>query len=151
MSSKTQKNKANQSTINKSFDADKPHKSLSFFDIVAYILIPGPMILFYPLIMAMALQSNCINYLNKIYLIITCFLLNMFMFPILIPISIFVGSMFGFLMFPMMFCVYVSIFISDKLGFSSPIKDYIDNIKSIVPKFNVEYDDDELTEEYLDE
>lgn len=162
MSSKIQNNKTNRhSHPNKIQVDDKRHKtsstinssgkSLSFLDVVAYVLMPGPMILFYPLIVAMALQNNCIHYLNKIYLVLACFILNMFMLPILVPISIFIGSMFGFLMFPMMFCVYALIFISDKMGISSPLKGYVDNIKTIVPKFNVEYDDDELTEEYLDE
>lgn len=125
--------------------------SLSFLDIVAYILIPGPMILFYPLIVAMALQSNCAHYLNKIYLVSGCFLLNMFMLPVLIPLSIFIGSLFGFLLFPLIFIIYALIGISDRLCLGAPIKGYVDSIKTVVPKFNIENDDDEMTEEYFED
>lgn len=142
-SSKSQSQSQSQSEIQNTIT------NISLSDAIMYILMPGPIVLFYPLLVCMALQNNISNTINRFYLFISSFLVNMMLMPILVPTSFFVGLFFGSVLFPMLAFLYVLIFISDNVGSKFPIYDHINQMKKFVPKFNIEKSEDLMHTEYM--
>ncbi|VBB18804.1 hypothetical protein YASMINEVIRUS_1336 [Yasminevirus sp. GU-2018] len=124
-------------------------KNISIIDAIMYVLIPTPMIMFYPMIVCMALQKNFSNIISRFYLFMACFIFNVLLMPVLFPMGFFIGVILCTMLFPILLFVYIIILLSDLLGVRFPFHSQINEVKKFVPKFNIERTDYQLTEDYI--
>ena len=121
-------------------------KNITLIDAIIYILLPGPIIQFYPLILAIIFNNLCTDYFSKISLIISFSIINVILFPFLLPISFVIGITFTSILIPAFSVIFAISYLNRTLSDDVPIKRYFKLFNEYIPGVESDYDNDAMTE-----